>query len=76
MFIANLIITFSGAVQNWNKKASDYDIGQSFCAYLKAAPRKVGVCIVKYLFLMVVLNFLPFFNPSPPLPPNKINSQG
>ena len=67
MFIANLIITFSGAVQNWNKKASDYDIGQSFCAYLKAAPRKVGVCIVKYLFLMVVLNFLPFFNPPPSL---------
>ena len=50
IFIANLIITFSGAVQNWNKKASDHEIGHTFCTFLKAAPRKVGVCIVKYLF--------------------------
>ena len=56
MFIANLIITFSGAVQNWNKKVSDHEIGQTFCTFLKAASRKVVVCIVKYFFLVVILN--------------------
>ncbi len=52
MFFANLIITFSGAVQNWNKKASDHEIGQTFWRQLQG---KLGYVLLNIFFSWLFL---------------------